>query len=149
MASTTIAQPAHPSTQYIEAIAEKAEAELERLKRARPALASRIEKAESIIVMQLASLNGQRPIRVRVHPDGDHTYIVLSGSKLNKRYEVNPHGWGCSCPDHRRRHAACKHALACWVLERAFRRPAPAARSSLWGAADPERLDRVAERVEV
>jgi hypothetical protein len=28
------------------------------------------------------------------------------------------------CPDHRRRRAACKHALACWVLERAYR-PSP------------------------
>jgi hypothetical protein len=126
------------------------------LRAARPGLASRIDKAEGIIVMQLGSLNGQRPIRIRLHPDGDHTYLVASGSKLSRRYEVNPHTWGCDCPDHRRRRAACKHALAAWVLERTYKAPAPAARRTrghddnpLWGAADPERLDGVAERLGV
>jgi hypothetical protein len=37
---------------------------------------------------------------------------------------VDPAAWSCDCPDHRRRQAACKHALACWVLERAYR-PSP------------------------
>ncbi len=106
--------------------AERVEAELERLRAARPALSSRISRAESILVTQLSVSNGRRPIKVRIHPDGDHTYVIRSGSKLSKEYTVNPHVWSCDCPDHRRRGRGCKHGLACYVLERASRkRPTP------------------------
>ncbi|MDP8950756.1 MAG: hypothetical protein M3N18_00665 [Actinomycetota bacterium] len=125
MASAESSASAHPSIHYVEKIAMKAEAELERLRQARPALASRIDKAEAIVCRQLGSLNGYRPIRVVVHPDDAHSYRVLSDGKLGRSYTVNPHDWSCDCPDHRRREAACKHALACWVLERAYRTPEP------------------------
>ena len=105
-------------------IAETMERDIARLKAARPHLGSRIERAEHILVTQLSTSNGSRPVKIRVHADGSHSYTVRSGSRFCRSYRVDPEAWGCSCPDHRRRRAACKHALACWVLERAYR-PSP------------------------
>jgi hypothetical protein len=105
-------------------VAETMERDIARLKAARPKLASRIERAEHILVTQLSTANGSRPLKVRVHADGSRSYTVRSGSKLCRRYAVDPGAWSCDCPDHTRRQAACKHALACWVLERAYR-PSP------------------------
>lgn len=45
-------------------IAETMEREISRLKAARPKLASRIERAEHILVTQLSVTNGHRPIKV-------------------------------------------------------------------------------------
>lgn len=104
----------------IETSIDRIEQEIARLKAARPALASRVERAEQIVTMQASLANGSRPVRVRVHADGSRSYTVRSGSKLRKVYTVNPAIWSCSCPDHRRRAAACKHAVACWLLERAL-----------------------------
>ena len=116
-------------TTSVEHIAERVEVELERLRTARPALSSRIERAEHIIVTQLSVSNGSRPIRVRIHADGDYSHVVRSGSKLRREYTVNPHTWSCDCPDARKRGgAACKHGIACWALGRAFR-PAPSSRA--------------------
>jgi hypothetical protein len=97
------------------------ERDIARLKAARPHLGSRIERAEHILVAQLSTSNGSRPVKVRVHADGSRSYAVRSGSRLRRSYRVDPAAWSCSCPDHMRRQAACKHALACWVLERAYR----------------------------
>ena len=108
-----------------QSLAEIMERDIARLKAARPHLASRIERAEHILVTQLSVTNGSRPVKVRVHADGSRSYRVASGSKLARSYAVSPATWGCECPDHGRRRAACKHALACWVLERAYR-PSPA-----------------------
>jgi hypothetical protein len=98
-------------------VAETMERDIARLKSARPHLGSRIERAEHILVSQLASANGSRPVKVRVHADGSRSYTVRSGSKLCRSYAVDPQAWSCSCPDHRRRRgqrsSACKHALAC------------------------------------
>jgi len=105
-------------------LAEIMERDIARLKAFRPHLASRIERAEHILVTQLSVTNGSRPVKVRVHADGSRSYRVASGSKLARSYAVSPATWGCECPDHGRRRAACKHALACWVLERAYR-PSP------------------------
>jgi hypothetical protein len=102
-------------------IAEIMERDIARLKAARPQLKSRIERAEHILVTQLSTANGSRPVKIRVHADGSRSYRVRSGSKLCRSYAVDPAAWRCDCPDHRRRRAACKHALACWVLERAYR----------------------------
>lgn len=99
-------------------VAGRIEAELERIKAARPALRSRCERAESIIVGQLSLSNGSRPVKVRLSADGTYTYRVRSGSKLKREYVVDPHTWSCSCPDHRRRHAACKHVISCYLMER-------------------------------
>ncbi len=108
-----------------QSLAEIMERDIARLKAARPHLASRIERAEHILVTQLSTSNGSRPVKVRVHADGSRSYRVASGSKLARSYAVSPEFWSCECPDHKRRGAACKHALACWVLERAYR-PSPA-----------------------
>ena len=110
-------------------IAEIMERDIACLKSARPRLASRIERAEHILVTQLSTANGSRPVRVRVHANGSRSYSVRSGSKLCRSYLVDQRSWECECPDHRRRQAACKHALACWVLERAYR-PSPEALGS-------------------
>ncbi|MGH3087559.1 MAG: hypothetical protein ACRDSJ_09610, partial [Rubrobacteraceae bacterium] len=48
---------------------------------------------------------------------------MRSGSKLRRCYTVGGSGFECDCPEARRRHAACKHAIACWLLEGALRRP--------------------------
>ncbi len=95
--------------------------ELERIKEARPSLASRVERAEHIICTQLSVSNGSRPVRVRLHADGTHRYFVRSGSKLQLEYTVNPMKWTCDCPDHSKRNAACKHVIACFTLERLVR----------------------------
>jgi hypothetical protein len=108
-----------------QSLAEIMERDIARLKAARPRLASRIERAEHILVTQLSVTNGSRPVKVRCHADGSRSYRVASGSKLTRSYAVSPEFWSCECPDHKRRRAACKHALACWILERAYR-PSPA-----------------------
>ena len=145
MIETTIAHSAHPVP--VERIAQAVEEELTRLKAARPALSSRIERAEAILVMQLSVAGGYRPIKVRIHHDGSRSYIVRSGSKLCREYTVNPYIWSYDCPDHRRRHAACKHAIACWALERAFGRPASPERTAACSGCG-ERFER-RELVEV
>ena len=119
-----------------QSVAEIMERDIARLKTARPHLASRIERAEHILVTQLSVTNGSRPVKVRVHADGSRSYSVRSGSKLARSYAVSPAAWGCECPDHKRRRAACKHALACWVLERAYERPSPAAGDAPHGCYD-------------
>ncbi len=91
--------------------------ELERIKEARPSLASRVERAEHIIVTQMSVSNGSRPVRVRLHADGTHRYFVRSGSKLRREYVIDPLSWTCNCPDHSKRSAACKHVIACFTLE--------------------------------
>ncbi len=104
----------------VETIAERVERELERVRAARPSLSSRISRADGIIVTHL-SCKRQRLIRVRIR-DGRARFLV-NGSD-GAVYVVDPATWGCSCPDHHRRGAACKHALACWALWRASARPA-------------------------
>jgi hypothetical protein len=96
-------------------VAETVERELGRLRAARPRLAERIARAENIVVTHL-SCRRQRVIRVRIR-DGRARFLV-SGSK-GAVYVVNPGDWSCSCSDHHRRGAGCKHALACWALWRA------------------------------
>lgn len=103
-------------TQSIAGIMER---ELDRLKAARPQFASRVDRAEHILTVQLSVSNGSRPIKVRLHCDGHHSYTVCSGSKLTRTYHVDPATWGCTCPDYRKRGKVCKHGISCWLLERA------------------------------
>jgi hypothetical protein len=91
--------------------------ELDRIKEARPSLASRVERAEHIITTQLSVSNGSRPVRVRLLAGGAHEYRVRSGSKLQREYVIDPMTWTCTCPDHAKRSAACKHVIACFTLE--------------------------------
>ncbi len=102
------------------------EREIARLKAARPHLATRIERAEHILVTHLSTANGtHRPIKVRVRADGSRSFVVRSGAKLRRAYTVEGSAFRCDCPNHRRRHAACKHGIACYILHRALRRPSP------------------------
>ena len=101
----------------LETIAEAVERELERLRAARPHLEARISRAENILVTHLSCRRRQRVIRVRASGGGRARFLV-SGSK-GAVYVVDPRGWSCSCPDHHRRGAACKHSIACWALWRA------------------------------
>ncbi len=96
---------------------ERIVATLDRIKAKRPALASRVERAEHILTVQLSVANRMRPIRIRRHADGTHTYIVKAGSKLQKIYTVEPLTFRCDCPDATNRNTACKHGIAAYVLE--------------------------------
>lgn len=99
-------------------IAASVEAELERLRQRRPWLASRIDRAETILTTHL-SCKRQRVIRVRIDAKG-HACFLVNGSG-GAVYVVDPQSWSCSCPDHHRRDAACKHSVAAWILSRAAR----------------------------
>ncbi len=109
------------TTSVVEQHAERIEQELTRVRAARPALASRVERAENILVTHL-SCRRARVIRVRV-AGGGHPRFLVSGSG-GAVYIVDPASWECSCPDAHRRGKGCKHALACWALWRADARPA-------------------------
>ncbi len=107
-------------------VVSRIEREIARLTAARPHLATRIERAEHILVTHLSTANGTyKPIKVRVRADGSRSFVVRSGAKLRTAYTVSGSAFRCDCPDHRRRHSACKHGIACFVLERALRRPSP------------------------
>ncbi len=102
-------------------IAERIERELDRVKAARPALASRIDRAGNIIVTHLSC---RRASVIRVRVTGGRPRFLVSGSGASGAvYIVDPASWSCTCPDHHRRGAGCKHALACWALWRASARP--------------------------
>jgi hypothetical protein len=110
-------------------IADTMEAELSRIRAARPALDSRISRAEHILVTQLSVSNGTRPIKVRVAADGSRSYTVRSGSRLSRSYAVDPESFSCDCPDARRRGKGCKHAIVCYVFDRAVFATRPAVAS--------------------
>ena len=99
-------------------LGERAEAELRRVRAARPHLGSRCERAEGILVSHLACGGSGGVIRARVRGRELVGFLVRgSGGSV---YRVEPWGsWRCSCPDHHRRGKASKHALACWALWRA------------------------------
>ena len=111
------------ATTSVEQIAERVEAEFLRLRTARPALSSRIDRAEHIVLVHL-SCRRQRTIRVRVAADGQARFLVSgTGGTV---YAVEPASWQCSCPDAHRRGKGCKHSIACWALERASHDEKPA-----------------------
>jgi hypothetical protein len=109
-------------------IAESVEQELARVRAARPSLASRISRAENILVTHHSSRR-QRVLRVRTY--GGRARFLVSGSG-GAVYVVDPASWSCLCPDHHRRGAACEHSIACWALWRVLQaaRPASLAPSS-------------------
>ncbi len=104
----------------LDALVAKIEQELERLRAKRPGLSSRISRAANILVTHL-SCRRQGVIRVRVRQGRSRFLVNGSGGSV---YSVDPADWSCSCPDHHRRDATCKHALAAYVLWRVSR-PAP------------------------
>ncbi len=99
----------------VQTIAESIEHELDRVKAARPSLASRVERAENILAVHL-SCRRQNLIKVRVSNGGAR--FLVSGSK-GAVHVVDPASWSCTCPDHHRRGSGCKHSIACWALWRA------------------------------
>ena len=64
------------------------------------------------------SCRRQRVICVRSNAAGARFLVASQGSK-GVVYVVDPTSWSCSCPDHHRRGAACKHSIACWALAKA------------------------------
>ena len=104
-----------------ERIVEAVEEELARLREKRPGLASRLDRAGHLLVVHLSDPRSGT-IRVRVGSDGCPRFVVRSLASAGV-YVVDPRdSWRCSCPDHHRRDAACKHSLACWCLWAADRR---------------------------
>jgi hypothetical protein len=104
-------------------IAEALEAEIARLKELRPSLKERIDRASHLLVVHLSDPRSGT-IRVRVGSNGRPRFVVRSLASAGV-YVVDPSdSWRCSCPDHHRRDAACKHAIACWCLKRAADRGA-------------------------
>ncbi len=113
-------------------IAESVERELDRVKAARPGLASRVDRAANIVATHL-SCRRQRVIQVRV--SGGVSRFLVSGSK-GAVYVVDPASWSCTCPDAHRHGKGCKHALACWALARAG--GPPARRAEVFGGSPVE-----------
>ncbi len=124
MTQESVRAPARAITPAPDDLAARIEEEIARLREKRPHLSKRIDRAEGILVLHLA-LKKHRPIRARVG-EGRTRRFLVTGSR-GATYVVDPSDWSCSCPDHHRRDGAvCKHALSCYVLERASRpRPAP------------------------
>lgn len=104
----------------LDALTEKIEREIVRLKKWRPDLSDRVDRAANLLVTHL-SCRRQRLIRVRVRRGRPR--ILVSGSR-GAVYVVDPETWNCTCPDFHRRNAQCKHALAAYALARAAR-PTP------------------------
>jgi hypothetical protein len=102
-------------------LAERTEVEIARIRAARPALESRLDRAGTLLVTQLSCSSPLRPIRARIAADGTCQFLVGSTSSPRTTYSVVPGTFECSCPDARRRGKGCKHSLACFILERAAR----------------------------
>ncbi len=117
MATTESSAPSSVRTDTaLDRIADRVELEIDRLRRKRPHLEDRIDRASSIIVQHLACRR-QRVIRVRIGASGQTTFLV-NGSK-GAAYTVDPADWSCSCPDYSYRGKGCKHSLAAYILRRA------------------------------
>ena len=114
MSESSLVDPARRST-HTELLASRVEAELDRLRTARPALSERIDRAASILVMHLASPPRLRLVRCRIGASGAR-FLVSSATSGGVVYAVDPRSWGCTCPDFHRRNAACKHGICSWIL---------------------------------
>lgn len=122
MSEHSLSSPArttHPALAK-ELLAERVEEELHRLREARPHLDDRIDRASSILVVQLSSRPRTRPVRVRIH-GRKARFLVSSLTSAGEVYVVDPDDWRCSCPDFNRRNQACKHVLASYILRRVAR----------------------------
>ncbi len=106
-------------------MADAVEEVLARLRGARPHLEGRIDRAATYLVVHMSSSTRTRPIKIRVRKNGRPVFLVASLSHGGAVYEVDPQDWSCSCPDHHRRGAACKHSIAAWVLATASNAPEP------------------------
>ncbi len=116
MTTESIPQPPAP----LDALVERIEREIERLREKRPHLQARIDRAANLLVTHV-SCPRQHVIRVRIRQGRPRFLVNGSGGAV---YSVDPSDWSCSCPDHHRRGGICKHGIAVYVLVRASR-PAP------------------------
>lgn len=116
MATTESSAPSTVRTDILDRIADRVELEIERLRRKRPHLEERIDRAAGIIVTHLACPRS-RLILVRIGASGQTTFLV-NGTKTTP-YEVDSVNWSCTCPDHEYRGKGCKHSLAAYILRRA------------------------------
>lgn len=109
----------------LDCIAESVEREIERLKELRPTLEARIDRAASILVLQLSSRRDHSPMRVRVGADKRPRVLVASSTAGGAVYVVDPTDWSCTCPDYHRRggEGVCKHAVATFLLWRVGKHP--------------------------
>jgi hypothetical protein len=103
-------------------IAEAIEKEIEHLRRLRPHLEARLDRACGILVVHLATPKA-RILKVRVGADR-RPRVLVSSTNGGGVYVVDPRSWSCTCPDWHRRDGTspCKHALAAFILWRAGRR---------------------------
>lgn len=100
------------------ALLDRIEVEIARLKRHRPHLEAKITKASNILVAHLAGRPAMPIIRARITLSGKARLLFASLSERGVVYSVDPATWACSCPDHHRRGGICKHGLAGYVLQR-------------------------------
>lgn len=100
-----------------EVLAERIEAEIARIRAARQALESRLDRAGALLVTRLSCSPLLRPIRARIAADGTCRFLVRSTSSPLITCSVVPGSFECNCPDARRRSKGCKHAVACYILE--------------------------------
>ena len=117
--SASNAQVSTPEAQALERereLADRLELEIDRLRRARPDLDARIDRATNILVTHL-SCRSQNVILVRVGVNGQRHILVASCTHRGAVYVVNPGDWSCSCPDYHRRggEGPCKHVICCWL----------------------------------
>lgn len=121
MSESSVARIAHHDP--LELIADLVEEEIARLRKRRPGLSERLDRAANILVAHLACRHGgrtSRTIRVRLRADGRTRFLVKSLNKQGAVYAVDPTDWSCNCPDYHRRGATtvCKHSAACYILWR-------------------------------
>jgi hypothetical protein len=102
-------------------LAERIETEIERIREARPHLSSRLDRASTLLLLQLASSPRQRPVKVRIAADGRRRFLVSSTSSGGVVYSVDCATYACNCPDAQRRGIGCKHGLCCFILRRVAR----------------------------
>jgi hypothetical protein len=109
---------------FTDQLAVSIEAEIERVREARPHLSSRLDRAGALLVAQLSLPPQTRPVRVRIGTDGRRLrFLVRSLTSGGVVYCVSAGTFQCSCPDAHRwgQGRGCKHSLAVYILLRAAR----------------------------
>lgn len=107
-----------PSPETANALLDRIEQEIDRLKRHRPQLKARITKASNILVAHLAGRPAMPVVRVRISKTGRPRFLFSSLTGNGATYVVDANTWTCSCPAAHRYEGPCKHGLAAWVLWR-------------------------------
>lgn len=104
-----------------EILLSRATVELARVASKKPHLAARCARAAEILARH--AMNPRAGI-IRGQIRGGQLVGYLVAGSSREVYRVEAFGkWRCSCPDHHRRDAICKHGLAAWALHRAASGP--------------------------